>query len=331
MILKVKLHSFLADKINDYINYKRAMARKFDNEEHSLRLLDRYLFKNQRIKTIRQLKPAIINDFLNSRQRANSQSYNLLLGIVRCFFNWLVSQEWIDRSPVTARPKKTTLQYVPFIFKNSEVMKLLKLASLLPSKPNALHRSEIYSLIFTLMYGMGLRVGEVSRLLKEDIDMDRKLLIIRNTKFSKNRLVPFGPRLEIKLSIYMKQRETWSGPWKHDSPLFSFSDDYTLPIGKRTISRTFRLLLPKLHLSVPPGVSQPRLHCLRHSFAVASLLRWYKSGLNPSRRLFHLSTFMGHADPSSTAWYLTITDELLQEANLRFERLICSKNGVDTL
>jgi RNA:NAD 2'-phosphotransferase (TPT1/KptA family) len=59
---------------------------------------------------------------------------------------------------------------------------------------------------------------------------------------------------------------------------------------------------------------------LRHSFAVGTLLRWYREGIEPQDRLLHLSTFMGHAQPSSTAVYLTITADLLQEANHRFER-----------
>jgi len=64
----------------------------------------------------------------------------------------------------------------------------------------------------------------------------------------------------------------------------------------------------------------PRLHCLRHSFAVGTLLRWYREGIEPQDRLLHLSTFMGHVQPSSTAVYLTITADLLREANQRFER-----------
>ena len=71
---------------------------------------------------------------------------------------------------------------------------------------------------------------------------------------------------------------------------------------------------------MPDGVSPPRLHSLRHSFAVGCLLRWYRQGLDPASRLQQLSTFMGHVDPSSTAVYLTITPELLHEANTRFER-----------
>ena len=61
------------------------------------------------------------------------------------------------------------------------------------------------------------------------------------------------------------------------------------------------------------------MHDLRHAFAVGTLLRWYREGVNPATRLFHLSTFLGHVNPSSTAVYLTITSELLTEANRRFE------------
>ena len=69
----------------------------------------------------------------------------------------------------------------------------------------------------------------------------------------------------------------------------------------------------------PDGVAPPHLHCLRHSFAVGCLLRWYREGLDPATRLYQLSTFMGHVDPTSTAVYLTITPQLLAEANRRFE------------
>ncbi len=67
-------------------------------------------------------------------------------------------------------------------------------------------------------------------------------------------------------------------------------------------------------------MAPPRLHSLRHSFAVATLLRWYRAGIDPGQRLIHLSTFLGHVDPISTAWYLTVTAELLDEANTRFEQ-----------
>ena len=104
------------------------------------------------------------------------------------------------------------------------------------------------------------------------------------------------------------------------TPLFSFAPDRSKPITTTTVTQTFHALWPRLGLKVPAGAAPPRLHCLRHSFAVGTLLRWYRSGINPQQRLWDLSTFMGHVHPASTAVYLTITAELLDEANQRFHR-----------
>jgi integrase len=94
-----------------------------------------------------------------------------------------------------------------------------------------------------------------------------------------------------------------------------------------TFSQTYHHLLPRLGLAIPPGVAPPRLHDLRHAFAVGTLLRWYRSGVDPTSRLFHLATFLGHVDPTSTAVYLTITPALLEAANRRFEPVAAAVAG----
>ncbi len=101
------------------------------------------------------------------------------------------------------------------------------------------------------------------------------------------------------------------------APLFSFNGRTCVHPG--TVSQTFHHLVTRLDLPLRDGVSPPRLHDLRHSFAVGRLLRWYREGVDPSTHLHQLSTFLGHVDPSSTAVYLKMTPELLEEANRRFE------------
>ena len=195
---------------------------------------------------------------------------------------------------------------------------LLSLAAALPDRPKGAHRGETYYLAFALMYALGLRVGEVCRLCCQDVDLTRQLLIIRQTKFAKDRLVPFGPRLGQRLSEHLSRRDHRLGGHQPDAPLFTFNAEQ--PMNPGTLTQTFHHLLPELSLTPAPGVAAPRLHCLRHSFAVGTLLRWYQSGIEPAQRLIHLSTFLGHVDPASTAWYLTVTTELLEAANERFER-----------
>ena len=173
-------------------------------------------------------------------------------------------------------------------------------------------------MIFAILYGLGLRVGEVCRLHRKDVDLDNRLLVIRKTKFGKDRLVPFGPRMAREMSDYLQYEEVRSGAIPSECPLFSFDKDKRRLIRPTTISATFHELLPELNLAIPEGVAPPHLHCLRHSFAVGTLLRWYRAGIDPMSRLLDLSTFLGHVSPSSTAVYLTITTELLECANQRF-------------
>jgi integrase len=183
-------------------------------------------------------------------------------------------------------------------------------------------------MIFALLYGLGLRVGEVARLTRTDVDLGRQLLIVRETKFSKSRFVPFGPRMAARLTAYLELRESQSGTLQPEAPVFSFTRGRAIHPG--TISQTFHALIPRLGLALPTGVAPPRVHDLRHSFAVGTLLRWYRDGVDPSSRQLHLSTFLGHVDPASTAEYLTITADLLEAAGERFARFVAplSTGGV---
>ena len=165
--------------------------------------------------------------------------------------------------------------------------------------------------------------GEVARLKLGDVDFVRDTLFIRETKFSKNRIVPLGPRLAQRLHRYVEERHGNAGA--PDTPLFSFTARGCVHEG--TISQTFHALVPKLQLRIPPGVSYPTAHCLRHSFAVGTLLRWYREGVDPNQRLIHLATFLGHCDPSSTAVYLTVTEGLLHQADERFHAFV-QKGGL---
>jgi integrase len=105
-----------------------------------------------------------------------------------------------------------------------------------------------------------------------------------------------------------------------DLPIFSFRK--RRPVSPGTVSTIFHELVSQLALPVPDGTRPPCVHSLRHSFAVGTLLRWYRNGADPGSRLLQLSTFMGHVNPRSTAVYLTITTDLLTEASQRFERWV---------
>jgi len=310
--------SLLADDMAAFLAHKRALKRRYHSEEAGLHLLDRFLVQHG-VAQMTQVTPELITAFLLSRPRRRPRSYNHLLGVVRRLSAWLVVQGRIASSPVQAHPRPATSQPLPFLFDPPLARRLLAAAAALPDNNRAPLRGPTYEMVFALLYGLGLRVGEVARLCWQDVDRQRQLLVIRHAKFGKSRLVPFGPRLAVRLEGYRERCEQAGRSLEPAAPVFSFTRGRSVCPG--AISQTFHHLLPALQMTIPLGVRPPCAHSLRHSFAVGALRRWYETGVDPGQRLLQLSTFLGHVSPSSTAVYLTITGELLQQANLRFAAL----------
>jgi site-specific recombinase XerD len=306
----------LADGIAQFISHKRVLGRRYETEVYALRLFDRHLVA-QGVTKVDAITPVVIEAFLAARPRVRPRSYNHLLGVLRRLFQWLVARGHLAHTPVVCPSRRASVPRIPFILTPESARRLLDLAADLPDFPGAALRGPPYRAIFALLYGLGLRVGEVCRLDVADVDEARKLLIIRDSKFGKDRLVPFGPRLGAMLEHYLTLRRSRVPHLAADTPLFGGLAGGRL--HRQRIGHIFRGLLPALGLTVPPGTSPPRLHDLRHSFAVRTLLRWYRAGVDPGQRLLHLSTFLGHVQPESTAVYLTITSDLLAEAGHRFE------------
>ena len=309
--------SVLAPHVIQYIRVKRAAGRKFRCEVGELRLFDQFVHE-RRIRSLQDITTRHIDAYLTSRPRKRPRSYNHLLGAVRRLFRWLVAQGELVRSPVCQRPRRATSPRIPFIFGPQDARRLLACADALPTKGGTLLRGLTYRTMFAVLYALGLRIGEACRLQCKDVDRARQLLVVRDTKFGKSRLVPFGPNVGALLAEYLERRFPGESSPPSDAPLFSLRGKRS--INPCTVSQTFHAMVPKLALASRPGVAPPRLHDLRHSCAVRVLLRWYRQGEDPSARLLHLSTFLGHANTESTAVYLTITTELLEEASQRFER-----------
>jgi integrase len=307
----------LADSIERYLAHKHSLGKHLTKVGSMLHLLDGYLLA-QGVPNERQITSTDLEGFIASRPRRSPRSYNGLVGAIRGLLDWMVVQEVLPESPLHCESRRGTPPARPFLFSPDAARRLLKVANELPSNPRAQNRGQVYKMIFAVLYGLGLRVGEVSRLCRRDIDFDRQLLIIRQAKFGKDRLVPFGPKMGRAIAEYLEREESEFGAIPPEGSAFSFDRRKRRPIGTNTISWTFHKLLPALQLTIPSGVAPPHLHCLRHSFAVGTLLRWYRTGVEPMSRLFDLSTFMGHVSPSSTAVYLTITNELLECAGERF-------------
>lgn len=306
----------LTDVVEGFLAHRRALGRKYLSEQAELTLLVRFAH-GRGVARCDELTPQLLDEFLASRPRTRPRSFNHLLGVVAGLLDWAVSQELLVCSPLRTRRRRVTAERIPFIFDLAQARRLLDSAGSLADNARAPARGTTYRAIFALCYGLGMRAGETCALRIGDVDVERQLLVVRGGKFGKTRLVPYGPRIGGLLAAQLERRRDGRAALDDTAPLFSFDGRRCVHPG--SASQTFHHLLPTLDLKVPDGVSPPRLHSLRHSFAVGTLLRWYRQGHDPAARLFQLSTFMGHVNPTSTAVYLTITTELLDQANQRFE------------
>jgi site-specific recombinase XerD len=267
----------LAGSIADFLAHKRALGRKYETEEATLRLL--LAFADQhRIRRLGQFTPALLDQFVASRPRTRPRSFNHLIGVVGCFLDWAVSQQRLAVSPLHCRRRRVTSQQLPFLFQPAQVRQLLHAAAVLPDNPRATGRASTYHTIFALCYGLGLRAGEACGLRLGDVDADRQLLTVRGGKFGKSRLVPHGPRIGALLDRQLERRRL-QGATEPAAALFTF--DNRRCVHPRSASATFHRLTVDLGFTIPDGVSSPRLHSLRHSFAVGCLLRWYRDGMDP--------------------------------------------------
>jgi integrase len=313
-----RFESALADPISRYLTAKRAVGCRFNTEDRSLRLLDRYIAE-QHIARIEDITPSTIEAFMASRPRVEARGFNNLLGMVRRLFEWMIDQQELAVSPVRIESRPERGRRLPYLYDATTVRLVLQYAAELPDWPRCRQRGSTYATIFAIIATLGLRIGEASRLRCGDVDLQREILLIRNSKFGKSRYVPFGPRLAARLRDYFTLRERRLGLPVPDAPLFTWNG--RSPVVTNSIRNAFRdHIMPQLALNVPDGTYPPCVHGLRHTFAVNTLLRWYRDGVDPQSRLNHLSTFLGHTGPHSTAVYLTITSELLSAANERFER-----------
>jgi integrase len=301
----------LTTAVADFLAHKRALGRNYRTEAATLRLLVAF-GEQHRVADLEDLTPPLLDAFLASRPRLRARSFNHLVGVLGCFLEWAVSQQRLTVSPLVRTRRRETEWRVPFLFDADQARRLLQAAAALPDNARAAGRGSTYHAIFALCYGLGLRAGEACGLRIGDVEVQRQLLVVRGAKFGKSRLVPYGPRMAALLTRQLERRRA-----RATEPLFSF--DLRRSVHPCTASQVFHRLIETLALPVPDGVRPPVLHCLRHSFAVGCLVRWYRAGVDPQARLFRLSTFMGHVSPASTAVYLTLTPQLLAEASRRFE------------
>jgi integrase len=206
----------------------------------------------------------------------------------------------------------------PYLYSDAEIRRLLRAALDMPCRyERGALRPWVYYCLFGLLSVSGLRLGEACNLELDDVDLKAAVLTIRGAKFGKTRLVPLHASTCSVLADYIARRQRhWAGR-PVSSYVFVSSGGHRL--DGADVHRTFYALSRQIGLRRPSDSHGPRLHDMRHRFATHTLVRWYRSGEDPERRLPILSAYLGHVHVADTQWYLSGSPELMREAMRRLQ------------
>lgn len=302
----------LREAVQDYLALRRSLGFKLRDAGKGL--LDFIVFMEQQ-------RVAYITHRLAlawAQQTATTQPsiWARRLSWVRCF-----ARHRSATDPRTQIPPASLLPYRPkrarpYLYSNDEIQALLHAALQLPAGDGL--RPWLYHCLFGVLSVSGLRISEAYNLTLQDVDLDAAVLTVRGTKFGKSRLIPLHASTCHVLADYVARRERLWQARTVSSYLFVSSKGNR--IDGATIHRVFYALSRQIGLRGPHDSHGPRLHDMRHRFAMKTLLHWYRSGEDVERRLPILSAYLGHVHVSDTFWYLSAWPELMQEAMSRLER-----------
>ncbi len=240
--------------------------------------------------------------------------WSVRLSTVRAFARYLSALDPATEVPPSGLLPAQSHRVVPYIYTQDDIAKLLAAAGRLPTA----HRVDTYQTLIGLVAVTGMREGEAVRLDRDDVDLEQGLLTIRNSKFGKSRQIPVHPSTVAALAGYAERRDSRrprpDGRRNRHAP--NSASFFTSTTGTRllrdNVSTVFSRLVLEAGLADSDHHRRPRLHDLRHGFAVNTLIGWYRQGLDVEQRLPLLSTYLGHVAPKSTYWYLSAVPELLE-------------------
>ena len=293
----------LTDAITRYVEFNQAVGMRFHVDAAILKAFHRHVGEAD----VAAISPDVVLAFLQPRHRVTSR-WLMKHRAVRRFYQYAITRGLVARSPVPTAVPRLTETFVPHIYSDEELRRLLAGLTQNQARVRCTITAPTFRAFLLLLYGTGLRLGEALALRREDVDLRAGMILIRETKFYKSRHLPIGPTLTRTLAEYVEKVPAGRGP----IPAAFFVNRRGDRMPPRTAWHNFASLREQV------GV-QGRLHDLRHTFAVHRLLAWYREGANVQRCLPHLSTYLGHARIACTQRYLTMIPELLEQASRRFE------------
>ena len=314
----------LRTAVNQYITYRQSLGEDFKGDSIRLNAFVRAMGQEANLADV---KPESITKYLAGKFCTITTNWHRKYQTLRGFYRYAISRGYTGISPLPVVIPKYPPPFVPYIYTVKE-LRALFYACVSYQKRKRQFEPYMIRTFLLLLYGAGLRLREAIYLTLADVDLNQAILIIRETKFRKTRLVPLGKQLTQILLQYAawRQREKYS--LSPEAPFFVGRNGKA--VNKSTLEYAFNLIRKKAGIQrIDGGRFQPRIHDLRHTFAVHRLTTWYKQGADVQRLLPVLSVYMGHVCISSTSTYLTMTPALLEEAGRRFEQYAFKEESHD--
>ena len=307
----------LTKALNDYLRLRNGLGFKMKDTRQALPKFVSFLER----QGSRSITTKLAVQWAAEPQTAKPGYWAQRLSMTRGFAKYLSG---ID--PRTEIPPPGVLPYgnrrrKPHIYTEDEIQRLLKATKASNSARQI--RSKTYATLFGLLAVTGMRLSEGLNLDDTDVDLVGCVLTIRGTKWRKSRLVPIHATTVRKLAAYRRERNRLHP--KRPTPAFLILNNGCRP-KVITAEKEFLRVARRIDLRGPPGTKGPYLHDLRHTFAVGTLIGWYRAGVDVERQMPKLSTYLGHSRVAYTYWYLSAEPELLQLAARRLDHL----KGVDS-
>jgi integrase/recombinase XerD len=302
--------SRLREAAEDYLVMRRALGFKLTTWARHLRGFIDYCEAHDAERITTELALAWATQ--TPHGSSDEVYWSRRLMVVRIFARHLKTLD-----PDTEIPPEDVLPHhyrriAPYLFSPQEITDLISVAGGLTPPL----RAATWQTLIGLLAVTGMRKSEACDLDRDRVDLDAGVLVIADSKFGKSRQVFLHPSTVAALRGYQRRRDHWCPA--PAAPSFFVSTRGT-QLDAHNLTHTFAELIGEAGIAAPPGRRRPRLHDLRHTFTVATLLEFYRDGGDVQSRLPLLSTWLGHVDPKSTYWYLQAVPELLALAASRLE------------
>jgi integrase len=293
--------------LQDYLRLRRALGHKLEDSGRQLARFVTYLdFTGAETVSMQAALAFVLDPDLDPGSTVPGRR----LTAVRGFARYMSGLDSATEVPPAGLVASRDRHRVPHIFSDEDVAAVIRHATRSTPFP---FRQATLAAIIGLLAVTGMRVGEALRLGRADIDWDEAVICVRETKFGKSRNVPVAPSTIGALAAYARRRDQM-----RPAAARLFVSLHGTPVAYSHFGATFRGAVAAAGIGAGSGI-RPRIHDLRHSFAVRTLLGWHRAGLDAEALLPRLSTYLGHREPRFTYRYLTATPELLGLAAARLE------------